>query len=324
MNAPQNKNYTLPQKDLWTGRKTNPKAGKQYWYQQIELTDINNLTSLEKKTDIGLLGYACEEGVRRNQGRVGAKSGPDTLRQRLGKYAYHHKSKSVADFGNIVCEESEMETAQNELSKAVTAMLSNAVFPIVVGGGHDISYGHFKGIWNAVKDTDKSKIGIINFDAHFDLRPVEEAPNSGTPFNQILSEHGDNVNYLALGIQQHANTEELFDIAEQHNVTYLFNHECVEANFEAVKSRLASFIEQNDYLYITIDMDGFSSAYASGVSAPSPMGFTPFFVLNTLRYLFDSQKVISCDIAEFSPKFDKDNTTASLVASLVDFVVGVR
>ena len=40
-----------------------------------------------------------------------------------------------------------------------------------------------------IKGKQKNKIGIINFDAHFDLRPIENQSNSGTPFNQILTEH---------------------------------------------------------------------------------------------------------------------------------------
>jgi formiminoglutamase len=68
-------------------------------------------------------------------------------------------------------------------------------------------------------------------------------------------------------------------------------------------------------------MDVFSSAYAPGVSAPSPMGLDPFFVCKTLQYLFHTQKVISCDIAELNPRFDSNQQTANLAARLVDFII---
>ena len=81
------------------------------------------------------------------------------------------------------------------------------------------------------------------------------------------------------------------------------------------------FIEDVDYVYATIDLDGFSSAYAPGVSAPSPMGFSPDIVLESLKIIIDSQKLISLDIAEMNPKYDVDGQTAKLAASLVHFVM---
>ena len=55
-----------------------------------------------------------------------------------------------------------------------------------------------------------ASLGIINIDAHFDLRSYEEQPSSGTMFRQIL-EHDENSSYFVLGIQRYGNTQELFD-----------------------------------------------------------------------------------------------------------------
>jgi len=56
------------------------------------------------------------------------------------------------------------------------------LFPIVLGGSHELAYGHFNGIVNHLKKQTKnsSKVGIINFDAHFDLRPYDNQGSSGT------------------------------------------------------------------------------------------------------------------------------------------------
>ena len=320
------KNYDPPKKALWTGRYTKPEMGKQYWYQHIELINLKASKrefSKHQKPDVALVGYACDEGVRRNMGRVGTKKGADKLRNRLAKLPYHHLTKTVVDVGNIKCENPDLESCHKELSKVVSQLISKRVFPIVIGGGHDVAYGHFKGLWGIVKNTSKPKIGIINFDAHFDLRPLEKEANSGTPFNQILTEHKDTVEYFAIGIQLQSNTKELVAIAKDHQVTFLQNDECNLLNFETIKNLLSLFIERNDGLYVTIDMDGFSSAYAPGVSAPSPLGFTPHFALKVLEYIFSSQKVISCDIAELNPDFDLDDATANLAARIVDFIVSV-
>lgn len=316
----QNVEYQSAQKIYWTGRKSNPEIGKQYWHQEIELFDIKDIGS--KNTDIALIGYVCDEGVRRNLGRVGAQQGPTALRERLAKLPIHFDTKKVADFGNIICIDEDMESCQNGFANTIESFISNKIFPIAIGGGHDMSYGHFKGIHNAINSNSDKKIGIINFDAHFDLRPIDIKSNSGTPFNQILNEF-DNVEYFAIGIQRQSNTKELFDIAKNDNINFAINYDCESSKEElnALQERLQPIIDSCDHLYVTIDMDGFSSAYAPGVSAPSPLGFTPYFVFKMLHFLFDSHKVISCDIAELNPTLDRDNLTANLAAKLVDFIV---
>lgn len=317
--------YQPGKKKFWEGRKSNPTLENQYWHQEIKLKNIHDLQN-DNATNIALLGYVCDEGVRRNLGRVGAQKGPNVLRERLSKLPKHFDTISIADVGDLICIDDDMESCQHGLTVSISKLISQGIFPIVIGGGHDVAYGHFMGIRNAVKNTDKKKIGIINFDAHFDLRPVDEKPNSGTPFNQILSElnqKGETVNYFAIGIQQQSNTKELFSIAKENHVDFALSNEC-ESTSEAIQTlqeKLHPFIEKNDYIYITIDMDGFSSAYAPGVSAPSPLGFSPNFIFKILHFLFDSNKVISCDIAELNPRLDQDNLTANLAARLVDFMV---
>ncbi len=323
-----NAEYKPAQKKYWKGRKSNPDLENQYWHQQIEIFDVSNLQTqiLNKEgISVALVGYVCDEGVKRNRGRIGADQGPKALRERLAKLPIHFESKRVADVGDVVCCDDDMESCQEMFSNLISELIKQKVFPIAIGGGHDISYGHFKGIWDVIKLTEKRKVGIINFDAHFDLRPVEIKGNSGTPFNQIISElknTNEQVDYFAIGIQRQSNTKELFEIAKREQVDFAINYDCESSSteLEALKNKLLPFIEKNDFLYITIDMDGFSSAYAPGVSAPSPLGFTPYFVFKMLRFLFDTKKVISIDIAELNPSLDRDNHTANLAAKLVDFI----
>ena len=314
--------YQAPLPQLWKGRATAPKLGVQYWYQQVQLLDLEKESETDAVPHVALLGYACDEGVRRNKGRIGAAHGPDAIRKQLTRLAFHHDSLSISDYGNLLCADGNLEDCQKALSVLTEQLLAQGSFPIVLGGGHDVAYGHFVGIHNALQQKGSSRIGIINFDAHFDLRPVEDKPHSGTPFNQILSEYGSTTEYFALGIQQPANTQELFAIAKEKEVNYLFNDVCENINYELVTSKLHAFTERNDGLYLTIDLDGFSSAYAPGVSAPSPMGFSPAFAFKILHFLMQTQKVVAVDIAELNPRYDRDQSTAVFAARIVDAVVG--
>lgn len=319
-----NAEYTPGQPELWTGRKTNAEIEPQYWYQHVSCASLIELQHTNAPY-FGLIGYACDEGVNRNLGRVGAVNGPKSIREKLGKLPSHF-NKTVVDFGDIACVKNDLESCQKAFALAVSHLVKNDVFPVALGGGHDIAYAHYKGLKDALPNK---RIGIINFDAHFDLRPLENAPNSGTPFYQLLSEFGDKgelIDYFAIGIQKQSNTKQLFEIAKKHNVNFVFNDACgvSEKAIHQLKNTLKPFIENNDHLYITIDMDGFSSAYVTGVSAPSPLGFTPSFVYKMLAFLFSSKKVIACDIAELNPDYDTNGQSASLAASLVDHIISLH
>ena len=214
-----------------------------------------------------------------------------------------------------------MEIAQNLLSEKIALLLSKNTLPILLGGGHDIAYGHFNGI---KKHLGNKKIGIINFDAHFDLRLNTTGNTSGTPFYQIAqdcSTANNAFNYLCLGIRKDANDKTLFETAAKLEVKYLETEHFNMHYLEHVQLILMQFIEDVDYIYTTIDLDGFSSAYAPGVSAPSPMGFSPDIVLESLKVIIDSKKLISLDLAEMNPTYDIDGKTAKLAASLVHFVM---
>ena len=309
--------YHLPSKDHWHGR-TSGEA--HYLHEKISCIPIDKLKN--SKNTIALLGYACDEGVARNRGRTGAKNGPNTIRTALGKMPNHLPINThLLDVGDIVCEENDLESTQEALAKGIALLLNNNIRPIVMGGGHDMSYGHYNGIkMHLLSKNKRPNIGIINFDAHFDLREPKDTSNSGTPFFQIANEN-DPFHYLCLGIRKDANDSKLFQTAKALEVTFVESNALRIQFSKEIKTWVDAFMSKVDYLYVTIDLDGFSSAFAPGVSAPSPMGFSPDIVMETLDTILASRKVIGLDIAEMNPLYDTDNTTARLAASLIHKVL---
>lgn len=311
--------YTKTSPELWTGRTSDQKL---YLHEKVSCMAFDELRHIKNTKAIALLGYACDEGVKRNQGRVGAAKGPDAIRKALGKFPNHlHTETQLIDCGTLIHNEGSLENTPDILSEKIKELLDKNTFPIVVGGGHDIAYGHYNGI---KKHIGNKKLGIINFDAHFDLRSNAKGNNSGTPFYQIAQDciaTTSNFNYLCLGIRKDANDKVLFETAIDLEVKYIESNHFNMHYLEHVQLMLMQFIEDVDAVYVTIDLDGFSSAYAPGVSAPSPMGFSPDIVLESLQIIIDSQKLISLDIAEMNPSYDVDGQTAKLAASLVHFVM---
>tara|TARA_R110002167_G_scaffold88964_10_gene239818 strand:- start:2193 stop:3176 length:984 start_codon:yes stop_codon:yes gene_type:complete len=313
--------YKNTDHSTWTGRSTGQHL---YLHEKVILSELEKVEPvLASEKSYALLGYACEDGVKRNQGRIGASQGPDAIRRALAKLPNHLAEETqLLDVGTILSMTGNMEEAQDQLSIAVSKLLEKNLFPILLGGGHDMAYGHYNGIKN--KFGKKATIGIINFDAHFDLRSNENGNNSGTPFYQIATDcqtDGTLFNYLCLGIRKDANDRVLFQTAHQLKVRYIDNERFNLHYLAAIKRTLHSFIDSVDHIYTTIDLDGFSSAYAPGVSAPAPMGFSPDIVLQCLQLIINTKKLRSFDIAEMNPDYDSDSQTAKLAAGLIHSVI---
>ena len=170
-----------------------------------------------------------------------------------------------------------------ELGCAVEEILRRDLFPIVLGGGHETTFGHFQGQHNFLKDKGKTpELGIVNFDAHFDLRPYDMGNSSGTMFRQmadVCKAEGTPYHYFPIGIQQHSNTVSLFKKAEELGVDYVLAKDLQASNLESILERMDQFLYQCDDTYITVCSDVFSSAFAPGVSAPQSLGLDPEIVL---------------------------------------------
>ncbi|WP_268036038.1 formimidoylglutamase [Algoriphagus sp. PAP.12] len=307
-----------PNQEIWTGRKT---SEPEYWYQFVQCISDFNFSS-ETGRKIGILGYPGEEGVKRNQGRPGAKEGPDLIRKFLAGTAFHLNDNSqILDYGDIVTSGNDLESTQQKISETVLDLLRNKHFPVLLGGGHDLAYAHGKGILQHLHPKGE-KLGIINLDAHFDLRPlVNGKGHSGSPFYQLYEEFPDQFRYLALGIQRAANPQSLFNTAKNVNANYLVMEQFRLQNWEYIEEQIIWFLDSVNKVYLTIDLDGFASAFAPGVSAPSPMGFNPQIAFKVFELIAKSKKMISLDVVELNPRFDQDNATARLAARCIEYLL---
>jgi formiminoglutamase len=323
------KNYKPINNTLWQGRIDSDSNFDAFrWHQWITPIDLSekNLIPFHGKLGFAFLGFCCDLGVKRNNGRIGAANGPESIRKELANLPCRFtKEVKLFDAGNVFCENISLEESQTLLSNAIEKLLDLNLFPIVLGGGHEIAFGHHKGILNYLKhNTSKPNIGIINFDAHLDLRPYPNGGSSGTMFRQIsdiCTEQDLKYSYLCIGVQKHSNTIDLFKTADKLGAKYILAKDIVDTENLHVLERLDDFIKFQDKIYITICSDVFSSAFAPGVSASQPLGLDPERVLKFLKYILKSNKVISFDIAEVSPRFDQDNVTANLASVLIFSVV---
>lgn len=294
----------------WTGRVDGTTPEQLRWHQIV--------TPYEPGNGPGacvFVGFACEEGVRRNKGRLGAAQGPDALRRALAPMALATELRAF-DAGTIAVTDDRLEDGQCRLGETVSALLDDGAFPVVFGGGHEVAFGTYLGLAGGARRTPGSTVGILNLDAHFDLRP-DPVPSSGTPFRQILEADQD-VRYAVIGISQPSNTRILFDTADRFGVRYLLDDNC-EPN--RVATFVDDFLAGIDLLYLTIDLDVLPASVAPGVSAPAAYGVALSTIQSVCDRVTASGKLTIVDVAELNPRLDIDNRTARTAARLIHRIV---
>ncbi|TXH69475.1 MAG: formimidoylglutamase [Thiothrix sp.] len=308
-------------KNIWTGRIDQGEIPE----LSLRLHQLIKPLSEADQVGLALVGFCSDEGVRRNQGRVGAAQAPNQTRKFLASIPWTAQ-QAVYDAGNVVCVDGDLETAHQNLAQQVAQLLDQKHFPFVLGGGHEVAYGSWLGLANhlAARPT-KPKIGIINFDAHFDLRTAVNGCNSGTPFYQIAQashERGWEFKYCCLGVSEMANTQALFQRANELKVSYRLDKQMTLNDLPAIQSQLQTFIDACDHLYLTIDLDVLPAGVAPGVSAPAARGVSLEVIETLIAQIRASQKLRLADLAEYNPVYDQDSHTARVAARLFYSITG--
>ncbi|MGN7201132.1 formimidoylglutamase [Arthrobacter sp. SAFR-044] len=298
----------------WTGRFDGDGPGHRRWWQAV--TSSGPAQPTPGTRPAALLGFASDEGVRRNKGRTGAAAAPAALRKALGPLAFH-LDRAVTDAGDVVVSGEDLEAGQERLGQVLAALLDAGHQTVVLGGGHETAYASYLGVSTSAAVQGGQRLGVLNLDAHFDLRD-EPVASSGTPFLQMAraeADAGREFRYTVVGISEPNNTQVLFDTAEKLGVRYLLDEDC-EA--DRVRDFVTAFLAEIDVLYLTIDLDVLPAAVAPGVSAPAAYGVPLPVISAVCRQVARSGKLLHLDVAELNPAFDIDGRTARTGARLVD------
>lgn len=268
----------------------------------------------EERVRCVLAGFPVDEGVRRNGGRVGAADAPDAIRRRL--YAMTPDPRSprfsellaeTRDLGNLTVT-GDLELDQARLGAALAPYLTVGATVVVLGGGHETSYGHFLGYVSS-----ELEVAVMNWDAHPDVRPLKDGlGHSGSPFRQMLDHpSGACRGYTVAGLQPGS-------VSTGH-LRYL---ESVDAELHwctAVDPDQVDHITERlgGPALVSFDLDVVGQAFAPGVSAPSVDGLAPA-LLGRAAYLAGRNPAVrSVDFVEVNPLLDRDEQTSRLAAWLL-------
>lgn len=262
-----------------------------------------------------LIGFPSDAGVTANGGRAGAARGPEALRRcllDLTPDAQHPEIfadllRHTEDRGDVPVT-GDVAADQARLGVAVADALAVGAFPVVLGGGHEAAFGHFLGHagWG-------NGVDVLNWDAHPDVRPHGEgSPHSGSAFRQILEhEAGQGSRYQVAGLQPSAVAATELRWLRDRGGRAFWVHDLTRPTVVAL------YDELRRPSMVSFDLDCVDQAWAPGVSAPATGGLSPDLWLLAARSAGRNPSVLSADVVELNPTYDRDDQTARLAALTV-------
>lgn len=267
------------------------------------------------KCQVGLLGIPDDTGVELNHGRAGAKHGPAAFRAALAKYGVASPADESAsasayprvfDCGDIIIGRDVHET-HDRVSEAVLAILEMGLFPIAIGGGHDLTFAFVRGVARAY-----GVMAGVYIDAHLDVRAEV---GSGMPFRSLI-EGGHASRVACIGMNPLVNTREHAEYLRSRGGEIVPGGDPDRA-LACLSDALGSARGGEERrVFFSLDMDALDSSVAPGVSAINPCGYAAREVEQLVACAARSPAVRCFDIMELNPAFDQDGRTARVAAHM--------
>jgi formiminoglutamase len=276
-----------------------------------------------------LIGFPQDEGVRRNGGRPGAAEAPREIRRFLYRLTPWHATRNadltrcpLLDAGDVRID-STMEHSQELLGRIVAGILQVGAVPVVLGGGHESAFGHFLGYAKA-----NQPVGVINIDAHLDLRPeINGQGHSGSSFRQAIEHrpfHLQGAHYVNIGAQPHCVCRAHWLYAQQHDCHIHWGPQVWPHVRKYLDSEVQRLQEAGCHVYLSVDADAVRLMDVPGVSAPNPVGLIGEEVALCAELAGLSPAVSSFDLVEINPRFDRDGQSSRWAALAIwHFLIGL-
>lgn len=284
-----------------------------------------------------IFGIPEDIGVRANFGRPGAASAWESAIKSianiqhnrfckgnqlliLGQLDVVEEMKEVKNLNfNVVNDRKKLNQLVELIDKEVSHIIFNIVkvgkIPVIIGGGHNNSYGNIKGTALA-----KGKpINAINFDAHSDFR-ILEGRHSGNGFSYVYEE-GFLKKYFIFGLHENYTSKSVLDIIKKIEDRVRYNtYDSIkirkekEFNLELIQAM--EFI-QSDCFGIEIDLDAIPNIASSAMTLS---GFSIEELRQFVSYFGKNKNAAYLHICEGAPDLGEDKND-HLIGKLIGYLV---
>mgnify|MGYP005625594075 len=229
---------------------------------------------------------------------------------------------------------------------AVSTVLKDNKFPLILSGDHSSAFGSLAGIQHA--QPNKS-LGVIWVDAHADLHSPLSSPSGNVHGMPLAAALGYNNETLAVN-EVNEKTHQLWDelkkvggdqakvapehliffgvrdteepedkVMEQNNIKNYPVHEIRHRGLSLCVAEALEKLSAVDSIYISFDVDSLDCDLISkGTGTPVSKGFDIDEVVAIIQQIIASQKVIGLEVTEVNPLLDnKGNRMAEAAFEVI-------
>ena len=202
----------------------------------------------------------------------------------------------------------------NDIENISKDIAKQKKIPVTLGGEHGITYGAVNGIFKGLGLHNKDDIGIIQIDAHADLRKnYENEAHSHASVMYLLG----NEKYKIAQFGVRALSKEEVENRKIFNILFL------DARDIYYKKKFKLPLNFPQKIYISFDVDGLDTSIMPATGTPVPGGLGYYESLNLIKNLIKGRQVVGFDVVELSPIKNfiaYDFTVASLVYEIMELI----
>jgi len=228
----------------------------------------------------------------------------------------------IIDYGNVDTYgqfdlSAEMEVVLKHMRRIVT---ENSCNPLVFGGDHTTSYAPIH-----VLGEKYGPLGLIHFDAHYDLVTYADFPypyHSGNQFTKNMAEGNlDPDRMITMGIRGPM-TALVGGHAKALGVTTLFADECRDIEPKDMANQIIDVVGEGP-TYLSFDLDALDSVANASSSAVEPFGLDHIWIYDVLKHLRLSNRIdlVGADVVEYTPYTDPTLKDGYLAAAYAWFLL---
>ncbi len=249
---------------------------------------------------------------------------PLALRDRLAGFSTFHSEweanladVAVRDVGNWPVSELGMYTMP-EAVRGLATELPDVPLTLFVGGDNAITRPLVAGMTD-----DLTRVGVITFDAHHDVRSLDNGPTNGTPIRGLIEEDGlPGGNVVQIGIHSFANSAEYRAYCNKAGIEVVtvetVEREGIRSVIDGVFSTLAG---RCDSIYVDVDLDVLDRIFAPACPGASPGGLSIRQLAQGVRLCARHPKVRAMDFVEVDAGADTNGVTLDSTAHVFLSVV---
>lgn len=219
----------------------------------------------------------------------------------------------ICDLGFFDIKESRKESFK-KIEEACVELLENGILPVIIGGGHDITYALYK----AYSSLDRS-MTLTTVDKKFDLGLKDETISNQNFFSKILEAKPNNLfHYSNIGYQT------FFVSPLAINMLNELNFDTLRLGNVTSKIRNVEPVLRNTDM-LSFDLSSIKSSDLNANKYSSPNGLSSVEACKIMRYAGLSDKLSLLAICEYNQLLDLNGLNAQLVSQMIwYFLDGIK